>query len=254
MSTIYRVVTEVISKDSTGEFDMKVKFNSVKIEADLGPQGKVTFDSDNPADSAKKNVPAFLQFFALIGNHFFVRITPRGEISEIYKVDNILKKLLGPSPEKVNENVKTQLRMGLENQLKSITQQIFQFLPENSIKVDSSWYKLTDEKIDVMSAQNKATYVLKSVSKVGNSDVAHIVASLNTEIIGKRNFEEKGAKFSYDKPDIKANGAVDFDLVRGIVLKRSLSTDVSISVTITQGPKVLKVQSTEKTTIKIDLE
>jgi hypothetical protein len=254
MTILYKVTAEVISKDSSGEVDMKMKFNSVKIDGDLGPQGKITFDSNNPADSAKKNMPAFMQFNVLIGNHYFVRLSSRGEVVEIYKIDIMLKKLFGPNPEKINENAKTQVRIGLESQLRSITQQIFQLLPEGPVKMDSSWYRIYDEKLDVLDIQNKAIYTLKSVSKINNKDIAHIEGTLTSEAIGKRNFENQGAKISYDKPEIKATGIADFDLGQGVVLKRDYSTTVSISMIVNQSGKQTKVSTKALNRVKIDLE
>jgi hypothetical protein len=176
-----------------------------------------------------------------------------GEVIEICKVDNILKNVLAENIDKVNDNLKNQLRTNIEEQLKSISQQLFQYLPSNNVKLNSTWTKITTEKLGEEDAQNIAEYKLSNIQNKNGKDIATINANLTSETAKRKSVENKGAKYEFDKPDISGKGQIDFDLESGLVVKRDLVTNVSLGMTVTKGPQKMKVLTKVKSSVMVDL-
>jgi hypothetical protein len=250
---LYKISGHVIDKDTTGDIDIKFTFNNIKISADLGTQGSISFDSENPADSAKRKMPAFLEHTALLNNDFFARLTSRGEIIEIYRLDNIIKKLLGPNPEKIDDKVKTQIRANLQNQLKNIIQQIYQLLPDKIVKIDSSWNRSYIEKIAFLDVNNTATYTLKEIVRSSGSDIAKISAKLTSEPVGKRTVEDQGVKYNIEKPVITGGGSIEFNLEKGLVLVRDITYSVNMVMSMTKGAQSSKITTNALNRVKVEL-
>jgi hypothetical protein len=248
----YALTLNPSSSDSSGETSIKIKFNSIKVNAAVGAQN-FSYDSENPADTAKRKTPAFAEYVAFQNADFETRLSSNGEILEIYKVDNILKNILAENADKVNDNLKNQLRASVEEQLKSITQQMFQFLPVENVKANSIWTRTTTEKLGEEDSKNIAKYKLSNIENRNGKDVAVIDANLTSETAQRKSVENKGAKYDFEKPQISGNGRIEFDLENGLVLKRDLITNVSLGMTVTKGANKMNVLTKVKNTVKVEL-
>jgi hypothetical protein len=248
----YSLTLNPSSSDSTGETSLKIKFNSIKVNAAVGAQN-FSYDSENPADTAKRKTPAFAEYVAFQNADFETRLGSNGEILEIYKVDNILKNILAENADKVNDNLKNQLRTNIEEQLKSISQQLFQYLPVENVKVNSVWNRTTTEKLGEEDTKNIAQYKLLNVENRNGKDVALINANLTSETAQRKSVENKGSKYDFDKPQISGNGQIEFDLENGLVIKRDLLTNISLGMSVTQGANKMKVLTKVRNAVKVEL-
>lgn len=248
----YILSVEPTEIDSSGECILKVKFNSIKVNATLGNQ-TISYDSENPADTIKKKNPAFAEYVAFQHSDYYLRLGANGEVLEIFRVDNILKNILGENSDNINDNLKNRLRANVEDQLKNISQQMFQYLPEKSQRINSTWSKTTVEKLGEDDAKNIAQYHFMKVENRNNKEIAVINADLQSETKKRQSVENKGTKYEFDKPKIFGTGLIEFDLENGIVLKRDLKTNVILGMTVSQGAKIIKVQSKVNNSVLIEL-
>lgn len=249
----YSLTIDPMSVDTSGEIDLKIKFNYMKVDAAIGDQ-KLSYDSENPADTAKRRIPAFAEYVAFQNADFATRINASGEVMEIFRVDNILKNILAENAEKVNDNIKNQLRANIEDQLRSIAQQLFQYLPQSGVKINSGWEKTTIEKLGEDDAKNIAEYKLTSVENKNGKEIATVTADLKSETAKRKSVENKGAKYDFDKPVIGGKGTIEFDLESGIVVKRDLLTNVNLGMTVSQAGQTIRVITKVKNAVLVELE
>jgi hypothetical protein len=250
-----KVSGEIVSKDSS-EFNLKLTFKSIKVDAEMtDPQGKIqtaNYNSESVPDSTKIN-PAFLQFSALVGNEFSTRVNTSGEVLEVYRLDNIIKKLLGPNAGKVNENQRNQLQASIQTQIKTIIEQIFQYMPNKPIKMDSSWNRYRYDKMGEMNIKYMASYTLSGVTKANNEDIANIKAKLASEMSGNNKFEENGVKYDLQELTAYGNGSIDFNLNKGFVNKKEMDQGRNQTVVLSKEGKTMKIITKEHNIVKIEL-
>jgi len=248
----YILSIDPIEVDSSGEFILKVRFNSIKVNAVLGNQ-IISYDSENPADTIKKRNPAFAEYVAFQHSDYNLRLGINGEVLEIFRVDNILNNILGENIKNINDNLKNQLRTNIEYQLKSISQQMFQYLPEKSQKLNSTWSKTTIEKLGEDDAKNIALYRFLKVEPRNNKEIAIINAELQSETKKRQSVEKEGVKYEFDKPKISGSGVIEFDLENGMVTKKDLKTNFIFGMKITKGGQKIEAQSKVNNSVLIEL-
>jgi Family of unknown function (DUF6263) len=226
-----------IDKDSILEVGCNI--SSIKLDVNSGPNA-ITYESGVTPDSLVKQ--RFAEYDALINNEFTVRVSKYGEISDIYRVDDILSKFLKTRgiADSVTVNEKDQLRQQMiEGILKPLVIQIFRQLPKKNVTVDSSWsFSQPPVRLMVFQSQNTATYKLTSLEKKDEDKLAVIEAGLIANITGDNKMTNKGMVYEFNKPKTHAEGKIYFNISKGLVQKSKTSTKINISFSMEmQTPK-----------------
>ena len=228
-----------IDKDSILEINCNV--SSVKLNIQQMPsQNSISYESGVTPDSVVKL--RFAEYDALINNEFSIRISKFGEVSDIFRVDNILNKYLDlkGAADSVTATQKDQLRMGIiESVLKPLVIQIFRQLPKQAVAVDSSWsFSQPPAPLVVYRSENTTTYKLTGLEKAGDDKLAVIQAGLVTKITGDNTLTKNGVVYHFNKPQTQAGGQVYFNLSRGVIQKSKTSTKITLSFSMEmQTPK-----------------
>ena len=253
VSISYTIELNPTEVDTNGETDLRVKFLNIKMNADVGgPQ--ISYDSENPADSLKATSPETAEYAIFKDATFSARINPQGEIIEIYRLDNLINKILGENASTAGEEIKTQIKARMEMQVSSMVQQVFQFLPSKTVKINSDWSKETAEKVDdEITSKTVFTYKLLDVKNIDSKDVAFIDANLVSEMDKRKSMQDKGTKYDFKKPEIFGKGEVQFNLENGLVLNRSLETNIHTGMTITQGYNRVEITNRAKNSGTVEL-
>jgi hypothetical protein len=255
----YTLELNPIDVDPDGEMDLKVKFQNIKMEAEFKLSHQVgvqrySYDSENPADSSKANSPQLAEYAIFKDAMFSARITPTGEIIEIYKLDNLINKILAENINTVGDEVKAQLKTKVEMQVSSMVSQLFQFLPSTPIQLDSVWSKETSERLDEETiSKNSLTYKILDVKNINGKDIAFINAKLMSNIPRRKTIEEPGVKYEFKKPLLSGQGEIQFNLENGLVVSRNLETNMSGGAKISQGYNIADITDKTKTVVRVEL-
>jgi len=239
--------------DSDNEMDLKVKFKTIKMNAEIGNQ-KFSYDSENPADSSKADSPEFAEYAIFKNTGVSVRVSQRGEIIEVYRLDNIINKILGDKANTVGDEIKSQLKTRLEMQVTSTLQQLFQFLPTEPVNINSDWSKETSEQMENALAKTTVTYKIMDIKNVDGKDVAIINATLASNIEKRKNVEEKGVKYDFKKPQISGKGEVEFNLENGLVVSRNLEVSIVTGMKMSKGYESMDITNRAKNKSSVTLE
>ncbi len=239
--------------DKNGILELECNVSSVKINIQQQPShNSISYESGVTPDSIVKQ--RFAEYDALVNNAFGIRISKYGEISDIFKVDNILNKYLDlkGAADSVNTTQKDQLRMEMiEGVLKPLIIQIFRQLPKKSVGVDSNWsFSQPPAPMIVFKSENTTTYKLTGLEKSGNDKLAVIQAGLITKVTGDNTLTKNGVVYNFNKPKTQAGGQIYFNLSRGVIQKSKTSTKISLSFSMEmQTPKGKQKGNREEETI-----
>lgn len=221
----YYYSKEVTEVDPGGIMSLKVNFDSILITSKMDTQ-TIKYNS-NVNDSIKQN-PVFMQYNAVINNPFYLRVSPSGEISDVYGLEKIYETLFKSLGDTLKEADKQTIKEQFgEESLKEILQQEYQIAPSNPVAVDSSWIKSFNTAILFFEIVNHAKYTLKSIETKDNQTLANIEAMLNVEFKNKE-VTEKGMKVAIENSETSGSGKIAVNLTRGCVSSKETSTNLKL--------------------------
>ncbi|MGH2575673.1 MAG: DUF6263 family protein, partial [Ignavibacteria bacterium] len=147
---------EVSDIDQSGIITFKAKYDSILISAKMNDRD-VKYNS-NVNDTVRNN-PAFIQYNAVINEHFYLRVSPEGEITDVYGLEKIYDNLFKALGDTLNEDEKQTIKdsFGKES-IKEILQQELQVFPKKEIFVDSSWQRSYNTSVLFFEVVNNAMY------------------------------------------------------------------------------------------------
>ncbi|MGB3018960.1 MAG: DUF6263 family protein, partial [Ignavibacteria bacterium] len=105
----YFYTEEVNDISSAGIVTYKIRFDSINIVSGIkSADSSVSMTYNSNIKDSSYSKPEFLQYNAIMGEEFFARVSPQGEISDIYGLETVYEKIfkgLGDtlSPEQKNE-------------------------------------------------------------------------------------------------------------------------------------------------------
>lgn len=235
----YTFDMNVIDVDSDKLMDVKAIITDVLLHADANGQ-KYTYRTGDKLDSLGKM--RYMEYEAIVNNPFYFRLDPKGEITEIYRVDKIINKFLELQHMKdsVTTEMKKQLQYNITDvALKPLLVQIFRTLPKNSVAKDSSWTNKYNSQLAVFQIENTAKYKLTDFEKNDENRYAVINAGLDIKSSGKNKVSERGVNYDFKNPEAMGNGKIYFNITRGVIEKSKTSTRLKMSMTmnVPQSPK-----------------
>ena len=237
--TTYVFEMEVVDVDTDSIMDIKAQINSVNLEADANGQ-KFTYNSEANLDSSERK--QYMEYEAILKIPFYFRLNPKGEITEIYRVDKILNKFLELQnlEDSVTADMKKQLQYNItEGALKPLLVQMFRILPTNPVAKDSVWTNKYTSQLAVFQIFNTAKYKIIDFEKSNDSKYAVIDAGLDIVAKGKNKVSEKGINYDFKTPEADANGKIYFNLAKGLIEKSKTTTKLKLTMAMSmpKGPK-----------------
>ncbi len=222
--------------DQDSVIELSVVFSSIKVNAESGNQ-TFEYESGKTLDSAK--MAHFVQFEAFLNNPFSVRISPEGEIIELFRTDKIINKFveLQKAEGKVTPEQKVQVQTNInETLLKPIVQQIFRRLPTQTVSANSKWDDSKPTKLEVFDVMQKVDYSISGFEKMKDDRLAVINSSLTMTAQGKDSFTERGIKYNFSKPKAEGTGTIYFNISKGYIQKSESHSRVESGMSM-QAPQ-----------------
>ncbi len=236
----YYYSKEVTDIDQNGIITFKINFDSITISSSMGDQN-VKYNS-NVNDTVKSN-PAFIQYNAVIREPFYNRVSPQGEITDVYGLEKIYDNLFKAFGDTLKEADKNEIKESFgKESIKEILQQEYQIFPAQDVMVDSSWVKSYATQLMVFEIVNNAKYTLKGIEDKDNSKIANIEAVLNVEFKNKE-ATQKGMKIKIDNAQTSGTGKVAFNLNKGCVKNKETTTNLKLDLKMSaQGQSATSIQ------------
>lgn len=233
---------KVKEKEKDGKLTLDIFCKEITASSESSTGEKFQYDSKNPpTDSLGKIISK--NFEILSGVNFSVRITPTGEILDIFRSDNILDKLLMDAPRKPSNEERQQIKVDIEQGvLIPLVQQIFKILPDKSINVDSTWVQSYPFQISVFELQNEAQYRVNRIFESNNKKLVEIFGTLNALPSGKTDYTEGNISYKFSKPKISGNSKIYYDLDKKCIRNAVSEVNLELAVNINQkgNPRTYK--------------
>ncbi len=240
-NTIKQSITYVFKMDvndveTDNVMDIKINIQSVKLDATANGH-KYKYESGAKLDSTERL--RYVEYEAVLNNPFSIRLDPKGEILEVYRLEKIVNKFL--SIQGVLDSVTTAQKKEFqtsiaETAIKPLLQQIFRILPSKNVGKDSVWSNQYGTRLSVFDVTNIAKYKLKDFAKLEDNRLAVIDAGLEIIAKGKNKVSEKGVNYDFKTPEATGSGTIYFDLTKGCVVKAKTTSKLRMSMTM-QMPK-----------------
>jgi len=232
---------EVQDVDERGIISYKVKYDSIVISSQMDE--RIIRYNSNINDSVRNN-PAFVQYNAVINEPFYLRVSPEGEITDVYGLEKIYENLFHALGDTLKEEEKLSIKESFgEESIKEVMQQEFQTFPKNEVSLDSSWIKSYNASILFFDIQNDAKYTLRSIEDRGGNKIINIEAQLVVEFLSKE-AKQRGVRFKIENAQTGGQGKIAFNLNRGCIVSKETSTNLSLDLTMSaQGQSAKSKQS-----------
>ncbi len=250
----YFYTEEVNDVASSGIVTFKIKFDSINIvssASSVDSTMSVTYNS-NKKDSMWSK-PDFIQYNSIMNEEFFGRVSPQGEISEIYGLEKVYENMFKALGDTLTTEQKQSIKDSFGNDaIKAVLQQQFQIFPQNEIYKDSTWMRSYETQILIFPVKNILNYKLKDVKEENNQYFLNIDADLAVDFIEK---EVKDKKMNYTVEDSKTGGkgTIIYNLSKGCVKSKETNTNIEMNMKISAGSQSVKTVQNVSTELKVFL-
>ncbi len=231
----YYFKVNVKNKEENGNLELDFLCEKIKASGSSSAGEKLHYDSENPpTDSVQKQIAK--NFDLLVNADFSVRLSPTGEVLDVYRFDSIVDKLLLDAKRKPTleerEAIKNDIKLGL---LRPIIQQIFREFPNKSVNIDSTWEQTYPLQLSVFEIQNTAKYKVTKFFESNGNKIVEILGTLSIESAGKTDHTEGNITYKFAKPKATGYGKIFYDLDKKCV--RNSITDVTFELTVNMSQK-----------------
>lgn len=245
---------EVTDISSSGIITYKIVFDSINIISTASSDDSTMSMSYN--SNIKDSVfsqPDFIQYNAIMNEEFFARVSPQGEISEVYGLETVYDKMFKALGDTLTMEQKESLKDSFgKDAIKAVLQQQFQMFPQSEVYKDSTWTRSYETQILIFPVRNILSYKLKDVKEENNQTLLTIDAELAVEFIQK---ELKEKKMSYMIEDAKTGGkgVIVYNLTNGCVTNKQTSTNIDLNMKISAGGQSVKTTQNVSTELNVSL-
>lgn len=242
---------ESMGKDGDN-YKLKVSIKSIKLNTNFNGE-TLTFDSDAPADtnSDPKDYP---EYAALAKTTYDVTINPQGTIMGVDNVDEIINNYLKvqevPS---ITPEQRTQFAQQLKSQaIQPLTQQMFKYLPENKVKVDSTWSLTYESNLGVYTLENTATSSLRGIKLDGADSVAVIKTDLAVVPEGDGNVTQNNIQYSFSEPKVTGFASIEFNITGGYIIRSESTSQTEMHLSVTGNDPATGPQSAQRSDLAVN--
>lgn len=257
-TSTYHVDIKILDRDSKGVISAEFKVTKVRVSLDSDGE-KMVFETGQELEDTTEMLE-FSQYKALAKGTFNARITPIGEVLDIYKAEEIRDEVLvlTQQQDSLSVNQKSMLYANLtEGLLRPLAAQIFRELPEYEVAQDSSWSNINvtaDRQIYTLAGTRKFTltgYEEKEGDKIAVIEAVLINDSQVNKELAKQN------NITINRPEYEGEGTLKFNLNSGMFegSTTQVKSSVTMSGSMTDQRGITQTQtSTEKINTSSSLE
>lgn len=249
----YYYTQEVSEINESGVITFKMKFDSIMIVSTVasGDSSVSETYNSNIKDSISA-LPDFIQYNALIGEYFKLRVSDLGEVYDAYELENIHEKIFTALGDTLTQDEKAAIKEGMGSEaVKSIIQNQFQKFPDHEVYKDSSWSFTNETDLLVFPIKNLLHYKLLDIVEENDELLLKIEPSLGIEFIRKEH-KDKELTIKLVNSNTGGKGTVLFNLSRGCMLRKETKTNINLEMKLSAGGQ--SANSIQKLTTQLNIE
>ncbi|MFA5404207.1 MAG: DUF6263 family protein [Ignavibacteria bacterium] len=251
----YYYSEEVSEVNSTGVITYKMKFDSISITSKVasGDSSLAQVYNSNIKDSIH-SMPDFIQYNALIGQEFKMRVSSLGEIYDVYELEQIHNNIFKALGDTLSPQDKSTIKesMGAEA-LKSIFQNQFQKFRGGDIYKDSSWTFTVESSLLVFPIKNILSYKVKEFQVTNGEIIANIEANLGIDFISKEQKDKSGLNIKISESKAGGTGTIIFNLSKGCIVKKETNTNIMMDLKLSAKGQSAKSVQNLTTSLSVEL-
>lgn len=232
---------DILRVAGDGAADLRVTYEAIRTVQE-GPMGRQEFDSrtDDEPDEPGAAIMA-----RLVGTTFEMTMGPGGEIRAVSGLAEVLETMLEAATAEAPPQAAGQVRDMLEGmfgeeRMEAMMQQGMHVLPADAVAPGAEWSHDLELTLPIGIASSTYTYRLDDVVEEGGRTIAKLGLTGTLGAIEPPPDNPMAGMLEVSGGDI--SGTVDFDVDRGVMLRASTSTVMSMS---TMG-RDMEVESTQE--------
>jgi len=241
---------ESLGKDGDN-YNLKVEIKSIKLNTNFNGE-TLSYDSEN--SEGNSNPKDYAEYAALAHTNYNVTINPQGTILQVDNVEDVINNFLKikevPS---ITDEERTQFRQQMKSQaIQPLTQQMFKYLPEVDIKVDSTWSMSYQSDLGVYKLNNTATSSFKGVQEKDGDSLAVIKTDLAVEPEGDGNISQNNIQYSFSEPKVSGFADILFNISGGYIVKSESTSQTEMNLTVTGNDPTVGQQTAHRTDFAVN--
>lgn len=248
----YYFSEEVTDVASTGIITYKIVFDSIYIISSVESSDSavsLTYNS-NIKDSIYAK-PDFIQYNSIMNEEFFARVSPAGEVSEIYGLEKVYDNMFKALGDTLDDAQKETLKNSFGKEaIQAVLQQQFQIFPENAVYKDSSWTRSYDTQIMVFPVKNILNYKLIDIQEVNKDNIVKIEADLAVEFMEK-DIKDERMSYKVEEESTGGKGTIEFNLSKGCLVSKQTKTNIDLSLKLSAGGQSVNTGQKVETSLNI---
>jgi hypothetical protein len=231
-----------------------MQYDSILIVSKIQSQDStVTILYNSNVKDSVYNFPDFIQFNATIGTPFYMRVSDKGTVLDLYGMEKVYENIFKALGDTLGPNDKAMVENSIGESMKAVLQQQFQKFPDsNEVYKDSSWTSSYETQLSVFPVKNILGYKVTDIKEENGHIIVSIDASLATEVM-KKEIMEKQTKALLETIDAGGQGTVTYDLSRGCITNKQTQTSIKAKIKLSQGSQSLTSDKIQTSSVLVQL-
>lgn len=242
---VTQTIDYLFDVESLGEVDdnykLKVSIKSIKLNTNFNGE-TLSFDSEDIENTS--NQKDYAEYASLANTSYDITIDRQGTILSVDNIEEIIENYL-----RIQEipSITDEERIEFREQMKSnaiqpLTQQMFKYLPDNKIKIDSPWMLNYESDFGVYKLKNTVTSTFKGIQKDNEDSIAVIKTDLSVIPEGNGSITQDNISYRFSEPKVTGFAHILFNIEEGYIVKSESTsqTEMNLIVTnndVTNGPQ-----------------
>ena len=225
---IQTLVQKVVEVTDRGDATIEVIYERFQTFMEAGEEMQA-YDSD---DEETRDDPQSQMYSALVGCSFVMTVSSDGTVLEVTGSDKLLQNILNAlgSDAPVAQMMKPMLEQAFSNEgMKRQMQQSMHPFPNEPISPGATWnreYSVPNPMFGQL--ESRVEYEFKSLDMINDRLIAVVALSGTMAISEEGPSNQLAAQMSIDEAEM--SGAIEFDVVQGVVLKSTVDTTMQITM------------------------
>jgi hypothetical protein len=258
--TSEQIMTYYYSQDvseisSSGVVTYKMKYDSIIITSKISRSDSslTQIYNSNIKDSVHM-MPDFIQYNALIGEEFKLRVSALGEIYDVYELEKIHNNIFKALGDTLSPQEKATIKESMgSDAIKSIIQNQFQKFRGGDVYKDSTWTFNVETSLLVFPIKNILNYKVKDYQVANGDVIANIEANLGIDFISKEQKDKSGLNVKIVDSKTGGKGNVVFNLTKGCIVKKETTTNILLDLKISAKGQSAKSMQNLTTSLSVEL-
>lgn len=245
---------EVNDVSSAGIITYKIKFDSIAIKSTAASSdSSMSMSYNSNVKDSNYSKPDFIQYNAIMNEEFFIRVSPQGEITDIYGMEKVLENMFKALGDTLSLEQKESLKDSFgRDAIQAVLQQQFQMFPKTDVYKDSTWTRSYETQILIFPVKNILSYNLKDYKDEGGQIMLTIDADLAVEFI-RKDIKEKNMSYKVEDAKTGGKGIINFNLSKGCVTTKETNTNIDLQLRLSAGGQSVKTTQTVSTELRVTL-